>query len=64
MRPNQTDPPEGQILFVQLQIAEAIEKIRHGLGALVDLVLQITLLLLKVLRFDEQAITPHHAVMY
>ena len=60
--PHQPDPAKAQVLGVQFQVAEAIQVVRHRQRPLVNLVLQVSLLLLEMLGLDEQPVTPDHSV--
>ena len=62
--PNQANPAETQVLCVQFQVAEAIQIIGDRERPFIDLVFQISLLLLEVLGLDEQAITPDDSIGY
>ena len=60
--PYQAYPAKAQVFGVQLQIAETVQVIRNRQGSFVDLVFQVTLLLLEVLGLDEQPITPDDSI--
>ena len=61
-RPHQANPAKAQVLGVQLQVTEAIQVVRDRQRPLVDLVFQISLLLLEVLGLDKQPVTPDDSI--